>query len=141
MKLYFDTSIFVPLTVSERKTEAVQEWFSQREPSDIVISDWVPVEFHSAMSLKLRTGQIDLGLRAGAENLFERYTSENFQIIEVTRADFERAAILTSQESLKLRAGDALHLAIVERREYQLCALDRHLFEAAEVIGASVFTI
>ncbi|CAN7668725.1 type II toxin-antitoxin system VapC family toxin [Rhizobium sp. LjRoot254] len=141
MKFYFDTSIFVPLTVLELKTKAVQQWFSECEPMEIVISDWTIVEFHSALALKLRTGQIDAGLRAGAQELFARYTSESFQIIEVTRADFGRAATLANKEALKLRAGDALHLAIAERQEFQVCTLDKHLFEAAFAVGVPAFTI
>jgi uncharacterized protein len=141
LKLYFDTSIFVPLTVFERKTELVQEWFSECDPRELAISNWVIVEFHSAMSLKLRTSQIDHDLRNGAENLIARYTAENFQVVEVTRADFSRAAKLASRETLKLRAGDALHLAIVERLEFQICTLDKHLYAAAAAIGVPAFTL
>ncbi|MBX9459037.1 MAG: type II toxin-antitoxin system VapC family toxin [Rhizobium sp.] len=88
MKLYFDTSIFVPLTVAEKKSEAIQNWFSGCDPTGIVVSDWVTVEFRSALSLKLRTRQIAVAARDAAERVFQTYVSEYFTVVPVRRIDF-----------------------------------------------------
>ena len=71
----------------------------------------------------------------GAETLFRRYIDENFAIIPIERSDFERAAELAARETLKLRAGDALHLAKVEAVGLQICTMDRNLFDAAKSIA------
>lgn len=139
MKLCFDTSIFVSLVTNEAATPAVISWFSRQDAFNVVISDWVVTEFYSAIALKLRTEQISAALRAGAERLFEKYTEENFEIIPVERADFRRAAKLVANEDIKLRAGDALHLAIAERLGVQICTLDHRLFAAAGQAGISAY--
>lgn len=141
MRLYLDTSIFVPLLIAERKSEAVQAWFSERDPLEVVISDWVTVEFQSAISLKLRTGQIEATIRSGGERLFSRYVADHFATVEVPHADFMRASTLIGREALTLRAGDALHLAIVERLGLEICTLDRQLFAAASAIGVPALTL
>jgi uncharacterized protein len=141
LRLYFDTSIFVPLTVAEQKSEAIQNWFSGCDPSSIVVSDWVMVEFRSALSLKLRTRQITTAARDASEKVLLTYISDYFTTVAVQRADFQRAAALAHQESLKLRAGDALHLAIAERLELELATLDGHLHDAATAIGIRAFRL
>jgi predicted nucleic acid-binding protein len=135
LKLYFDTSVFVSLVTAEVATPNVIAWFSAQEPRIVVISDWNFTEFHSAVALKYRTGQISAELREGAERLFRQYVEENFEIVSIQRSDFRRAAELASQQALKLRAGDALHLAKAEALGFQICTLDIRLFEAAKAVG------
>lgn len=135
MKLYFDTSVFVSLVTNEVATPQITTWFSQQDPQNLVASDWNITEFHSAIAFKLRTGQISADLRRGAEALFKRYVEENFAIIAVERSDFLRAAQLAGREELKLRAGDALHLAKIEARGFMLCTLDLAMLGAATVVG------
>jgi len=88
LTLYLDTSIFVPLTVFEQKTHAVQTWFSEQNPADLFFSEWGTTEFSAAIALKLRTGQIDSEVRAGANVLFSRYIQQYFQVLLVKRSDF-----------------------------------------------------
>lgn len=135
MKLYFDTSVFVSLVTNELATPAVIAWFSRQDRHNIVISDWVVTEFHAAIAFKLRTGQISAELRVGAERLFEKYTEEYFELIPIERSDFRRAAQLAANETLKLRAGDALHLAKADAMKLEICTLDAGLLSAALSIG------
>jgi predicted nucleic acid-binding protein len=135
LKLYFDTSVFVSLVTNELATPTVIAWFSRQDPGNIVISDWSITEFYSAIALKLRTGQISAELRAGAEQLFTQYTEENFELIPIERSDFRHAAQLAANEKLKLRAGDALHLAKVDVMRFQICSLDAGMLNAARAMG------
>jgi predicted nucleic acid-binding protein len=141
LTLYLDTSIFVPLTVFEQKTHAVQTWFSEQNPADLFFSEWGTTEFSAAIALKLRTGQIDSEVRAGANVLFSRYIQQYFQVLLVKRSDFRRAGELASDENLKLRAGDSLHLAIAEQAQATLCTLDKTLHAAALKVGIPAFTL
>jgi len=61
-------------------------------------------------------------------------------VITLDHADFQRAAALCDQWQLGLRAGDALHVAIAERRDLTVCTLDRIMRETAVSLGMSVET-
>jgi hypothetical protein len=103
--------------------------------ANLVASDWNMTEFHSAIAFKLRTGQISPDLRRGADTLFRRYIEESFAMIAIERPDFMRAAQLAGREELKLRAGDALHLAKVEASGFMICTLDLAMLGATTTVG------
>lgn len=139
MTLYLDTSVFVSITTNEAITPRVQLWFANQDLDDIVVSDWVAAEFFAAVAFKQRTEQISAPMRAGAETLFAQYIADSLDVVAVLRSDFKRAGKLAGQEALKLRAGDALHVAISERLGAQICTLDKRLFAAADQIGLSAY--
>ena len=64
-------------------------------------------EFSSALSIKLRTGQIGPGHRAEVLAMFTRLIADSFITLPVSRLDFRMAARLVDQHALGLRAGDA----------------------------------
>jgi uncharacterized protein len=133
--LYLDTSVLVSALTNEADTAAVQDWLAAQVVRDLAISDWVVTEFSSAMSIKLRTGQLGPGHRAAALASFVRLATETFRILSVERASFRTAARFVDQAALGLRAGDALHLAICAEQGATLCTLDHRLREAAPVVG------
>jgi predicted nucleic acid-binding protein len=133
--LYLDTSILVSALTNEADTAAVQAWLAGQVARDLTISDWVVTEFSSAMSIKLRSGQLGPDHRAAALASFTRLAAETLRILPVERASFRTAARFADQPTLNLRAGDALHLAICAEWGATLCTLDRRLGEAAPVVG------
>jgi uncharacterized protein len=133
--LYLDTSILVSALTNEADTAAVQAWLAGQVVRDLTISDWVVTEFSSAVSIKLRTGQLGPDHRAAALASFTRLAAETFSVLPVERASFRTAARFADQPALNLRAGDALHLAICAEWGATLCTLDRRLGEAAPVVG------
>jgi predicted nucleic acid-binding protein len=132
---YIDTSVMVAALTPETSTPVVQAWLASQASGSLFISDWVITEFSSALSIKLRTGQIDPGQRAGALAVFNRLRSDSFTTLAVSTAHFRAAAGFTEQHALGLRAADALHLAIAVDRGATLCALDRRMVEAGEALG------
>ena len=104
-----------------------------------IISEWTITEFHSALSLKLRTGQISPDVKAEAEEFLRQALKTLFEVIAVSSVDFRRAAELASRSDLWLRAGDALNLAIAEREGEALYTVDKRLFAAAGQIGMPAF--
>jgi hypothetical protein len=58
------------------------------------------------------------------------------------REEFRRAAELAADEALKLRAGDALHLAIAARLSAQgIFCLDDAMIESAKSLGMNVVAV
>src|SRR6516162_7959877 len=133
--LYLDTSLLVAALTNETETERIQGWLGQQAEGDLAISDWVVTEFSSALSIKLRAGHIEPAHRADALAMFARLTTDSFLVVPVARSQFRAAARLADQHSLRLRAGDALHLAVCADHGATLCTLDRRLGDAGSVLG------
>jgi uncharacterized protein len=101
----------------------------------------VATEFSSALSIKLRTGQIRIVDRAEALATFTRLVTDSFTAIPVSRLDFRTAARLADQYVIGLRAGDAPHLAICANHGTTLCTLDRRLSDAGSVLGVTTILL
>jgi predicted nucleic acid-binding protein len=133
--LYLDTSVLVAAMTEESHTERIQTWMAAQEARALIISEWVVTEFSAALSIKLRTLQIEPNLRSNALADFKILTTDSIAILPVSRAHFYAAAKFVDQYSLGLRAGDALHLAIAADHSATLCTLDRRQAEAGAALG------
>jgi uncharacterized protein len=138
--LYLDTSLLVAGLTAEPETHRIQRWLCHRS-DPLSVSDWVVAEFSAALSIKLRTGQIDNMQRARSLSLFSIFCQERAEVLPVAGAAFRLAASFADQHSRGLRAGDALHLAIAFDNAATLCTLDRRLAEAAPPLGVMALLV
>ena len=141
MSLYLDTSLLVATLTNEAETARMQAWLAAQPTDELAISDWVVTEFSSALSIKLRTGQLQPAHRADALAMFTRLMAESFTLLPISGLQFRTAARYADQYTLGLRAGDALHLAICADHGATLCTLDRRLGEAGAALGVKTMLL
>ncbi|MFN3720443.1 MAG: type II toxin-antitoxin system VapC family toxin [Rhizobium rhizophilum] len=132
---YIDTSIIVALLAREPAAERVSEWLREQTPGSLHVSGWTMTEFSSALSLKLRTGQIHIAQKSTALAAFNRLVSRSLVVLPVASPDFHAAARLCDRSELGLRAGDSLHIAIAVRSGLPISTLDKVMAVACHVIG------
>jgi predicted nucleic acid-binding protein len=125
--IYLDTSAAVPLFVREPASSAVDAWFEAcAEP--LLSSDWIVTEFASALSIKERSGMLSAKDARAAWRGFEAFCESGLRLLTVSRQAFREGARLARQQGHGLRAGDALHLAVVlEAGAGSIATLDRTL--------------
>jgi predicted nucleic acid-binding protein len=122
--LYVDTSVLVALCTNESKTADVVKWYSNCT-DELASAAWCVTEFASAMGLKQRTGQLTESQAQSAWIQFERICANDLELLPVDVMTFHKAAMLTMDASVALRAGDALHLACaMEAKANGLVTLD-----------------
>ena len=139
--IYVDTSALVPLFIREAKSEAVIAWL-ESSGERLAISEWSLVEFASATAIKVRTGQTAASLAKQASARFKEFAQKHCTVAVPGRAEFRRAAEMAADEDLKLRAGDALHLAIAGSLNVQgILSLDDAMTESAKSLGMKVVTV
>lgn len=136
--IYVDTSALVPLFIREPLSDKVVAWV-EASGERLAVSEWTLVEFASAASIKVRMGQVSGPLARQAVARVREFAQAHCVIAVPGHAEFQRAAELTADPTLNLRAGDALHLAIAASlgASGMLC-LDAAMAEAARAMGIGI---
>jgi predicted nucleic acid-binding protein len=108
--VYFDTSAFVPLLVTEPGTPLARELWDSAD--DVVSTRLLYVEAAAALARARRMGRItDRNRRAALDSLDDLW--RDFRVIEVDETMTRRAAELADRHAL--RGYDAVHCASAER--------------------------
>lgn len=133
--IYVDVSVWVALLANEPSSPGLQRWL-EGEAGQLLTSRWSVVEIASALSIKVRRGELTA---PQAQDLCERFDAlapGEVSLVAVASADYEHAAALCRNADSGLRAGDALHLAVALRAHANhLATLDRTMAMNAEKLG------
>jgi hypothetical protein len=139
--IYVDSSALVPVFIREPKSEAIIGWL-ESSGERLAISEWSLVEFASAAAIKVRTGRTAANLAKQAMARVHEFARKHCTVAVPGREEFRRAAELASDDALKLRAGDALHLAIAASLSARgILCLDDAMIESARSLGMNVVTV
>jgi uncharacterized protein len=138
--LYLDTSILVSALTAEKKSPRVQLWLEMQEPDSLHISLWVETELSSALSKKVREGELTPALRKFCLGGFAALKDVSLTVAPIKPKHFVSAARLVDASLLGLRAADALHLAVSMDIGATLCTLDKKFADAAGAVGVKVLT-
>lgn len=137
-EFYLDTNLLLAACLAETESLRVRPWL-ERAAGALTTSDWAVAEFVSALGIKLRRGELTAVQADAAHSIL---LAEFLPAVELheSDADILRAApLLLKEDSLGLRGGDALHLALCLRlKRAALATADQVLARAARHFGVAV---
>jgi uncharacterized protein len=131
---YLDASVIVPRLVEERDSATVDAFLAGRREI-LLISDLAAAEVVSAMSRLVRMRILGVVDAFAVLDDFEIWRAAVSSDAEIHAADARLAYAYVRRFDLRLRAPDALHLAIARRADATLVTLDGRLARAAKALG------
>ena len=139
--VYLDTSVLVALVANEANAPSIKRWLADADSASLCSSDWCVPEVASALSLKVRTGQLDEAQADAAWQTFGAACDGLLDLLPVQAADYSTAAQMCRTPQAGLRAGDALHLAVALRSGCDaMLAFDQTLNKNARASGLQLIT-
>ncbi len=135
MNLYLDASALLPLFIEESKTQRAQELL---RGNTLVISDFAVAEFSSGVARRARLGEIDESGATAAFAALDAWTAIAAKRESLTTGDVGVAISHVRRLQLRLRAPDAINIAIAQRCESQLLTFDDKMARSARALGLSV---
>lgn len=138
---YVDTSAIVAALTGEPQSERIWNWLSSQTEGDVAISPWVVSELSSALAMKIRSGVITVEQRAQIFSNWHQLLEDGLLTLPISTAHFETAARFADRHELRLRAADALHLAVAADAGCTLVTLDETMAAAAPHVGVPVETL
>ena len=130
MSLYLDTSVVVPLFVSEGGSDRVLRWIAE-QTDPLMLSDLTVTEFHAVISRLVRQGVIDASHAEEIREQFDLWREAATEPLENLPADIRAAGQLVRSPLPKLLTADATHLATCRRLGMTLVTADLDLHSIA----------
>ena len=137
MTSYLDASVLLPTLIAEPATEAVYNCLGA-DGRELLISDFAAAEVTAALSRLVRMALLTDADASARLTDFDAWRAAMSSPVEIGASDARLAYIYARRFDLRLRAPDALHLAIARRLDATLVTLDRRLATAARELGVAV---
>ena len=134
---YADTSIVVAYYCTEAGSAEAEKLITGSD--DVAISMLAELEFHSALSRKVREKALTNKDARRISSQFELHLKgDYFTLLQIEASHYAIAKNWISGFDTSLRTLDALHLAIAFSRNIPIATSDKSLAKSAEVLGVSV---
>ena len=133
---YLDTAIFLSTHFAETTSQAISTWL-KKHPEPLATSPWALAECASACGIRVRRGDISADLASTVLTSIRQLITESCHVLPVQQEDYLQATHWLADFQLGLRAGDALHLAVVQRHGATLVSYDAVLLRAAKTLGVA----
>ena len=131
------TSFLAPFYLPESTSTQVETRLLGQAPGTLHISHWTRTEFASLLVRKRRMGELSLQAMCQVMARLEQHITQGAWIVsELIADDYNQATQWLLQQDTRLRALDALHLAVVERLGVSLLlTLDQVLMSKARELN------
>jgi predicted nucleic acid-binding protein len=130
-----DTSVLIAAFTEEADSDRAQAILER--VASWRVSDWATAEFSAAIRVKARRGELALGQVFEIERILDEMILDAEAEVAVEPDDHIEARRLIIDNG-RLRAPDALHIAVAARIGAELATFDRNLARAAEAAGVPV---
>ena len=131
--IYLDTSFLTPLFREEATSSKVAAFLASQPVGTLAVSKWTSVEFTSLISRDARMGALTVAQTRKLIAEFDAMVADALIVLTPTAYDFTLAQQYVANFSTRLRAPDALHLAIAHNNDAEFVAtLDDGMLVAAK---------
>ena len=137
MRIYLDASVLVAALTNEARTVEARSLINANARLDVGFSSWTLVEAISGLSKKVRTGELTPDDFEAVSRKVRAFPNSHSRA-PITEEHFLAAMALVARREIKLRAGDALHLAIAADFGLALATFDSDLEAAAQATEVSI---
>ena len=134
MTVYLDTSVLVSLFHTDKHTQRTSTWIADID--DFVLSSWALAEFSSALAIKVRMRHLLDKERRSFERVLDQWLTGRI-VLPVADGDIVESRAMIKADT-RLRAPDAVHLAIAARHGCVVATLDEDMAAVARDIGLDV---
>lgn len=139
--IYLDTSAIVPYYVPEKLSSVVEQLLQKQEDQPI-ISQLVEVELFSALSRRVRMGEVSQNDAKRITELFANHLNEGlYRLVLLENQHYHLARDWISRFDLPLRTLDALHLAVCSMNNFSLVTADEKLAQSATILDINILLL
>jgi hypothetical protein len=132
---YLDTSVLVSLFTFETHSESARSLVTAS--TGWTTSDWALAEFSAAIRTKARRGELQADHPSRLDGGLDAFIEQAGSAVPVIDEDHWQARFLIVADG-RLRAPDALHIAVAQRIDATLATFDANLARAAREAGVMV---
>jgi predicted nucleic acid-binding protein len=137
LNAYLDASVLVTMFTLDSHAARLSVWLASAH-GRLSLSDWTLTEFTSALAVARRRGDLDRTECDAAEAALRSWLARQPPPLSVDSTDIRAARGLIKSTEHPLRAGDALHLAVMRRADQAIATFDNAMRRAAADLGLPV---
>ena len=137
MRIYLDASVLVALFTDDPFAPQADR-FLRENASVLMVSDFAAAEFAAVIGRHVRAKDITEREARIAFGTFDSWVARVAQHVEIGPSDVKAAESILRRLDLKLRAPDAINIAIAQRIGATILTFDTGMIKNARALGTPV---